>query len=191
MTTPSLAGSAPRTGGTLALLSWAGRCLLRAPRSIVVGATLAWSSWIWWHSSKEGNIGVEPDFWWGWFTNLGHAPAFAFVALGLLIIGLQSSGSHTDRPPGGRLPVVSRKTAGGVMAITVVYGLVDEIHQSFVLGRTASVFDLLTDTCGAASVVWVVAYLTRENASSAGLRWRLLLGSVACILSALLATLMD
>lgn len=41
------------------------------------------------------------------------------------------------------------------LGIAAVYGLSDEIHQSFVPGRDASVADWLADTVGA----WVGAYL--------------------------------
>ena len=34
-------------------------------------------------------------------------------------------------------------------ALTSAYGIIDEIHQSFVQGRTASVFDWIADTAGA------------------------------------------
>ncbi len=44
--------------------------------------------------------------------------------------------------------------------IVSVYGVVDEVHQSFVAGRTASVFDWLADTIGAVMgsyvYVWVL-----------------------------------
>ena len=32
----------------------------------------------------------------------------------------------------------------------LLYGIIDEIHQSFVIGRTASAFDVLADTIGGA-----------------------------------------
>lgn len=40
-----------------------------------------------------------------------------------------------------------------VVGLTVVfcllYGISDEFHQSFIVGRTASIYDLLADGCGA------------------------------------------
>jgi VanZ family protein len=46
-----------------------------------------------------------------------------------------------------------------VIVICVFYGVSDEIHQSFVEGRTASVFDVVVDAVGALVGVWVSAYL--------------------------------
>ncbi len=48
-----------------------------------------------------------------------------------------------------------------MMGITVMfcllYGISDEFHQSFIVGRTASIYDLLADGCGAAMTcaVWL------------------------------------
>ncbi len=45
---------------------------------------------------------------------------------------------------------VSRRSAYvWAIVLTVIYGALDEYHQSFVPGRDADVYDLLADTCGA------------------------------------------
>lgn len=44
-----------------------------------------------------------------------------------------------------------------VVAITALYGLSDEIHQSFVPGRSMDAWDLVADTVGACVVQWVLA----------------------------------
>jgi VanZ family protein len=45
---------------------------------------------------------------------------------------------------------VSRRSAYiWAIALTVIYGALDEYHQSFVPGRDADVYDLVADTCGA------------------------------------------
>lgn len=51
-----------------------------------------------------------------------------------------------------------------VIVITALYGLSDEIHQSFVPGRFMDAWDLVADTVGACAVQWVLA--TRRPAFS-------------------------
>jgi VanZ family protein len=51
-----------------------------------------------------------------------------------------------------------------VIVITALYGLSDEIHQSFVPGRFMDAWDLMADTVGACAVQWVLA--TRRPALS-------------------------
>jgi VanZ family protein len=55
---------------------------------------------------------------------------------------------------GGRIRVTSAQ-ALAAFAITALFGLTDEIHQSFVPGRSASGWDLLADTLGAAAAAVV------------------------------------
>jgi VanZ family protein len=51
-----------------------------------------------------------------------------------------------DRAPVG----FSRRGAYiAAFVLTVIYGALDEYHQSFVPGRDADVYDLVADTCGA------------------------------------------
>jgi VanZ family protein len=44
-----------------------------------------------------------------------------------------------------------------VIAVTALYGLSDEIHQSFVPGRSMDALDLVADTVGACVVQWALA----------------------------------
>ncbi len=54
------------------------------------------------------------------------------------------------RAAGGAPVGFSRRTAYALaFVLTVIYGALDEYHQSFVPGRDADVYDLLADTCGA------------------------------------------
>ena len=69
-----------------------------------------------------------------------HAIAYAVLALAML-----RAVSGAD---------FSRITAGGVVlavVLTVAYGLTDEVHQSFVPGRTPEFRDLAADAMGAAA----------------------------------------
>lgn len=42
-----------------------------------------------------------------------------------------------------------------VVVLASLYGAMDEVHQSFVPGRDADVFDLLADSIGAAAGAWI------------------------------------
>lgn len=46
------------------------------------------------------------------------------------------------------------------------YGVIDEVHQSFVPGRSASVFDVAADATGALLAVLVLGYIGRRLAPS-------------------------
>jgi VanZ family protein len=49
-----------------------------------------------------------------------------------------------------------------IVAIASIYGLIDEIHQSFVPGRDASVWDWMADTLGAFAGTGLVAVVLRK-----------------------------
>ena len=48
---------------------------------------------------------------------------------------------------------VAERHRGKVFGITALYGLSDEIHQSFVPGRSCDLLDLAADCCGAALLI--------------------------------------
>ncbi len=50
---------------------------------------------------------------------------------------------------------IDRDALGLAFAASVLYGVSDEIHQSFVPGRAPSVLDVLVDTAGAATALGV------------------------------------
>jgi VanZ family protein len=52
----------------------------------------------------------------------------------------------------GRLPArLTWRAAVAALAISIGYGITDELHQLYVPGRSADVFDLFADAIGAAS----------------------------------------
>ena len=51
---------------------------------------------------------------------------------------------------GGRLAAITWPRALAAVALSVLYGFTDEIHQLYVPGRTADPLDLLADGVGAA-----------------------------------------
>ncbi|HET8591418.1 MAG TPA: VanZ family protein [Nakamurella sp.] len=94
----------------------------------------------------------------------------AYLILGALVAGAWRCW------PGRRFGAVSggdlRRTAGrwwrisdwsrlGPVVVAAAYAVTDEIHQSFVAGRSAQVTDVLIDTAGALVGVGLVAMLTR------------------------------
>ena len=48
------------------------------------------------------------------------------------------------------------------LAISSIYGLVDEIHQSFIPGRNSEFLDWLADSLGAAAGVFIIFYLLKR-----------------------------
>ena len=52
-------------------------------------------------------------------------------------------------------------------ALTTGYGVVDEIHQSFVPGRTCSLEDVLLDAFGAALAIVLISWAVRRFAPRA------------------------
>lgn len=95
-----------------------------------------------------------------------HVVAFAVLAAAVRL-ALHSSG--------GRQLSLASVVA---VAVAVAYGIVDEVHQSFVPGRTSSVADVCSDASGA---VLAVAWLRRvlENVVTRT-RVLLLLVAVSC-----------
>lgn len=53
-----------------------------------------------------------------------------------------------------------------VMGIASVYGLIDEIHQSFVPGRNANVWDWLADTIGAILGAVIMLHISRRRSAN-------------------------
>jgi VanZ family protein len=88
-------------------------------------------------------------------------------------------------------PVVRPLTVAVVLGLVLVLGVLDELHQSTVPGRTMAISDVLTDVTGAACVLWICAYAGSPLAREKGLRLRLLACVAACFLAGGLATWTD
>jgi VanZ family protein len=92
---------------------------------------------------------------------LGHVVVYGILAV-LLYRALRSGDSPLDRE--GRAIVLCL-----AFAVTVLYGVTDELHQAFVRNRTASEADLAVDAMGA------LLGLTGAVALDTGIdRWRAL-----------------
>jgi VanZ family protein len=113
-------------------LSTAGRVGLWAAVLVYMAAIFVLSS----QSSLPGMV-------FRWEDKLLHLAAFC--GLGVLAMAACHGG--------WRAPAAVATTAA--MVVTVTYGAMDEIHQSMVPGRDASVGDFLADTAGALAALAV------------------------------------
>jgi hypothetical protein len=152
--------------------------LRTSPRSVAVTAFLAWCVLIFVLSAQpvpELGFSFRPLP--AWIHNLLHAPGFGVFSVLFL---------WASRRPGEALSTGHRRVALAVLAV-LVYGASDEWHQSFTPGRDPSVCDVLTDVTGG----WFAAVLLRAveaAAPRARIARIVLVGVLACVLAALIAT---
>jgi hypothetical protein len=152
----------PFARGFAALLSLLARGFASLPRPVAIAATLAWMATIFWLSSARRDF-LPPGPLGAFTSNAAHGPIFGLLAL----LAARATGSV---PLG--------------LAISVLYGLGDEWHQSFVPGRSSSPFDLATDTVGSLAALGLMAVPLAE---SVALR-RAIASAIALAMSAGLAT---
>jgi VanZ family protein len=122
---------------------------------------------LWWSSSRPARPGV-PAVTLTLLHNSAHVIAYAALAAAVWLWGWC------------RQPSRSRWAAALAFAVACAYGIVDELHQFHVPGRTATVWDWVSDCCGALlACLW--------------LRWRLAgeSGRPTAILLLLLASLVS
>ncbi len=135
---------------------------------------VAWIALIWHLSARAPTDLSHGSIVGSWLSNLAHGPEFAGLATWLALAA---------RRPGTAV-APSPRAAFYIVAFCLLYGVVDELHQSTVPGRDASVFDILTDVCGATAAVTVL----RAATDGRRLARVILLGLAACIAAAGLAT---
>lgn len=111
-------------------------------RVVRLGAPLIWMGFIFFLSSQSDLPSLTPQLP-GFQEIAGHLSAFAVLAW-LWWLALRGMGV--------------RYAALWALLITVLYGVSDEFHQSFVPNRVEDIFDLAMDTLGA-SVALVLANL--------------------------------
>ena len=96
---------------------------------------------------------------------LSDKPLHSLAYLGLAVV--------TVRAVAGGLPRrITLRVAAIAAAIAIGYGVTDEIHQSFVPGRTAELDDLLADAGGtligtAACWAWGIISCSRSSSGAA------------------------
>lgn len=123
----------------------------RVPLSIIAwGAVIAWMGLIFSisQSSSPEHIGSASkflDIFPGWSIQwIFHGTAFG-VLTGLTYLAL--SGTFTWRWPAA---------VAVAFGVAMVYGVIDEVHQSFVSGRTASIQDIGRDAIGGLAAVLLI-----------------------------------
>ena len=150
--------------------------LARLPAAVRWCGPLIGMSLLWWSSSRQPKPSA-PSMVRALLHNGMHVVAYACLAAAFWVAL-------------SRAPVEARRwwRTRGAWAFAVLYGAVDELHQSYVPGRTSSVTDLMTDAFGAAFAVVLLRWAV--GLSPRGLRHAALLfaGGLA---SATLATFVD
>lgn len=116
---------------------------LKLPRAVRLLALLGWAGFLWYESAQPPKPHTTFNLVRSWLHNAAHVPAFGL--LGLLA---------------GFVAPSRLRVAVGI-ASAFVYGIVDEYHQSFTPGRTASWTDVQTDTVAAALALACYLWITR------------------------------
>ncbi len=135
-------------------LSQGGLAVLPYPRWRIAPA-LAWQALIWGLSSRPwpkagGWIAALWQALPGWLTAV--LPADKTVHA--LFFGVLALLWHLGLPPRRERPALA-------FALAVLWGALDELHQSYVPGRTADLWDIVADATGALIAVAAVALVRR------------------------------
>ena len=165
--------------GVLGALRTLGMLLMKVSRRRAWALVVLWAAGIGFLSSQQVPISEESHWVLHLSANAAHAFEFGRLALFLTL----------TVPREDNWPVLDRDTIGRIFLLSSLYGVLDEVHQWTVPGRTASPLDLLTDLVGVYCVLKVILYISDENATSKGLVARLLLGVLLCFLGAGFASL--
>jgi VanZ family protein len=145
--------------------------IVRAPSVVRVPAPFVVAAALWW-SSSQTPTGTSAGWAWSVAHNGMHVVAYAVLAAAAWF-----ALAPRARPRGALI----------VWALTVLYGIVDEVHQSHVPGRDASIADVVSDALGAAIAVHVL------RSDAAGRSWIdrqfavLVAGAIASVLWATFA----
>lgn len=132
--------------GLVRLLDW----WLRAPLAVRLAAPIAVMVVLWLSSSRTPTP-RPPSVQRALLHNGAHVVAYCALGAAWLLALLPSEGA--------RLAAVSRRVIAAALALSVGYGVVDELHQSFVPGRHSSFWDVLCDALGAVLAVLLVLWI--------------------------------
>lgn len=124
-------------------------------RGVRIFAVVLAMAAVWWSSSQEGQLlgsGGVASF----VHNSGHIVAFGAIA-GLVLCALAE--------PTQWVPL----HAWIAIAVAGCYGMVDELHQSYVPGRSCTVSDGISDVVGAMLMMAILFGIVRGDARAR--RW--------------------
>jgi len=62
-----------------------------------------------------------------------------------------------------KIPFAKNRVAAYALIICSLYGMLDEVHQIFIPGRSAEFLDFLADACGALLGVLLMNYLVKKS----------------------------
>ncbi|HEX2172711.1 MAG TPA: VanZ family protein [Dehalococcoidia bacterium] len=127
--------------------------MIAAARAFRWPAVLAWLALIFWLSHQSVLPDVGPGDTDLLFKKAGHVVVYAVLAM-LFVWALH-------RPPGPP----PRRVLLLAFALTVLYAISDEIHQTFVPGRGGHAIDVALDATAAALGLWLASQLTRRRGS--------------------------
>ncbi len=131
--------------GLVRLLGW----WLRIPLAVRLVAPVAVMV-VLWYSSSQPPSRRAPSLLRALLHNGAHVVAYCGLG-GAWLLALLPSG-------GEQLAAVSRRVIAAAVGLSVGYGIVDELHQSFVPGRHSSFWDISCDACGAVLAVVLVLW---------------------------------
>ncbi|WAA13980.1 VanZ family protein [Fervidibacillus halotolerans] len=127
-------------------------------RWIIIIAPIAYGGLIWYLSGRPSDAVIRFRFADAFIKESLHLIEFAILYV-LIVLSLLANGHLT------------RKTNVFAALISILYGLIDEIHQSFVPFRSATVIDFVKDTLGVMIAYMLIdrGYFLKKNLIGKGL----------------------
>lgn len=136
-------------------------------------------AWLW-RESSQGPTQMISGLLRSLVYNSMHIVAYAALSTSWLL-ALWQPGTLAE-------PRTARRLGWIGVVLAVAYGVVDEVHQSYVPGRVPSCGDVISDAVGAIlALLWWRWLLLAEGAALRALSW----GLFAAVLSVLSATFID
>jgi len=117
---------------------------IQSLRPLFLLLALSWATLIYYLSSQPG-MGIPPVFLFQ--DKLFHA--FIFGILGFLSVGAMKAPVHGYKA----------RQVWGILILVTLYAILDELHQLFVPGRTADIFDVIADMVGGMAGAWMMYHL--------------------------------